>query len=149
MFKFFRRNRKSNKTNESLNQLNEALYPSKINVVYEDITTYTRRGEKFMIGDKVICRSNECDPLWVGEIVEFWDNDGKWAEPMPQVKKENGEIYGVMGIMKHYSEELMETLKPLKPLEQWNYFVDDIHKYSEEEIERKEKSYQKMLNNIK
>lgn len=97
----------------------------------------------FNLGDKVICRSNECDPLLIGEIVEFWDNDGKWSTCIPQVKGENGEIYGVMGIMRHYSEELMEELEPLRPLEQWNYFIpDEKYHFDKESIERKEKEYE-------
>jgi len=106
---------------------------------------FKKDGWYFKIGTRVICRSNECDPLMVGKIVEFWDNNGKFRDnPVPHVKCEiTGEIYGVLGIIRPYTDELYEILKPMKPLEQWNYFVDDIHKYTEKDMERKEKIYEK------
>lgn len=106
------------------------------------IETYETDGVTYTLGDRVICRSNEPDPLLIGEIVEFWDNDGKWSDCIPQVRSESdGLIYGIMGIIKPYSEGLMNELSGLRPLEQWNYFVDEPYKYSEEDIIRKEKSY--------
>ena len=128
---------------ETMIKLNEALHPTNnLNVVYEELTEYVIRDIRFKLGDRVICRSNECDPLIVGEIVEFWDNNGKWSNCIPQVKDEiTGKIWGIMGIIKPYTDELVKILMPLRPLEQWNYFVDDIHKFSEEDIIRKEKRY--------
>ena len=64
--KIFGSSKKSdNKKHEkSLVKLNQALYPSdNLKVVYEEITEHVIKGVKYRLGDKVICRSNECDPL--------------------------------------------------------------------------------------
>lgn len=120
---------------------------------YVPLQRYTRRfgGEThtFNLGDRVICRSNECDPLWDGHIVEFWDNDGKWITAIPQVKNKDGKIFGVMGVIKPYSEELLNELKDLKPLEQWNYLVPEEFRYSDEVIKKKENSYKNRAKNVK
>lgn len=108
---------------------------------------YTIQGITFMLGDKVLTKSNECDPYMVGEIVEFWNNDGKWTNCIPYVKDSNGDIWGVMGIIKPYSEELENEIKDLRPLEQWNYFVDDVYKFSEEEMVIKESKYEQLKKN--
>ena len=133
---------------KTLVKLNEALYPSdNLKVVYEDITKYIIKGITYKLGDKVICRSNECDPLMVGTIVEFWNNDSKWANCIPQVEVE-GKVWGVMGHIKPYSEELMEILEPMKALEQWNYLIPDhlkkMYSYSEDDMVRKEKQYKRV-----
>lgn len=138
------------KTNETITKLNQVLYPDKgVSVVYEELTEYKIKGEIFKLGDKVICRSNECDPLMVGIIVEFWDNHGKWDNCIPQVKDDsNGKTWGVMGHIKHYSDELMYILKPMKPLEQWNYLIPEdlkkIYSYSQETMDKKQKLYDKL-----
>jgi hypothetical protein len=96
------------------------------------------------IGDKVICRSNEPYPIMVGKIIEFWDNEGKWETVVPVVKNNRtGKKFNVHGIVKPYSEELMDTLRPMKPLEQWNYFVPEDVRYTEEEMKRKEEAFEK------
>ena len=81
-------------------------------------------------------------------MVSLWDNEGKWFNPIPYVKDEDGEIWGVMGIMRPYTDELYNKLSKLKPLEQWNYFVPDEYKYSEEVMRRKEEFYQKRKNTL-
>ena len=107
-------------------------------------TEYEIGGHLYKIGDKVICRSNEPHPLWVGKIVEFWDNKGKWETAVPRVRNiRTGKIWGVNGVIKPYSEELMNTLRPLKPLEQWNYLVPEEARYSEEQMLKKEEFFKK------
>jgi hypothetical protein len=115
---------------------------------YQFKEEYQIKGQNFKLGDKVIGRSNECDPLLIGEIVEFWDNDGKWSTCIPYVKDENGDVWGNMGHLVHYSDELYEKIKDLKPLEQWNYFLpeDSPYKYTEEVMERKQKAYEARKN---
>jgi hypothetical protein len=139
---------KDKKRKETLIKLNEALYPpDKLRVVYEEITEYKIKGYLHKLGDKVVCRSNEPTPILVGEIVEFWDNNGKWDSCIPQIKDKNGEIWGVMGIIKPYTDELLETLLPMRALEQWNYLLDDNvkeHSYSEVDMEKKEKQYNRV-----
>ena len=114
---------------------------------YVELTEYSYKRVdghyKFKLGDKVICRSNEPDPLMVGELVSLWDNEGKWTNPIPYVKDEDGKLWGIMGIMRPYSDELYEELSKLKPLEQWNYFLPHEYQYSEETMKRKEEFYNK------
>jgi hypothetical protein len=107
-------------------------------------TSYEIGGITYKVGDKVICRSNEPHPLWVGKIVEFWDNEGKWETATPRVRNiRTGKIWGVNGVIKPYSEELMKTLRGLKPLEQWNSLVPEEARYTEDEIKRKEELFKK------
>lgn len=102
------------------------------------------QGNLLKIGDKVICRSNEPYPIMVGKIVEFWDNEGKWETVIPVVRNNrNGKKFNVHGIVRPYSDELMDTLRPLKPLEQWNYFVPEEVRYTEEQMKRKEEAFEK------
>jgi hypothetical protein len=145
LFKKSDRKDRVNKSRESVDRLNKALTLDKdIQVLYEEVNQYTIRGEVFKLGDKVLTKSNECDPYMVGEIVEFWNNNGKWSNCIPYVKDLEGKVWGVMGIIKHYSTELENEIKNLRPLEQYNYFVGDIHKYTEEQILEKEKKYEKI-----
>lgn len=120
---------------------------------YNSKTEYEIAGRTYKIGDKVICRSNEPHPLWVGKIVEFWDNKGKWETAVPRVRNiRTGKIWGVNGIIKPYSEDLMSSLRPLKPLEQWNFLAPEEAKYTEEEMTKKEelfKKREKILSNKK
>ena len=148
LFNKFRKKKDGDGRIKKLTELNQALYPANnLKLVAEEINRYKIKGEMFHLGDKVICRSNECDPLMVGEIVEFWNNDGKWDNCIPQVKDENGQVWGVMGHIKHHTDELMETLKPMRALEQWNYFIPDElsrYRYSEEQMDKKEKQYNRV-----
>jgi hypothetical protein len=101
-------------------------------------------GHLFKIGYKVICRTNEPYPLIVCKIVVFWDNKGKWDKVVPVVRNSRtGKKFNVHGIIKPYTNELMDTLKPMRPLEQWNYFVPEEVRYTEEEIKLKEENFQK------
>ncbi len=73
--------------------------------------------DKIKISDKVIVRSNEDDPLIIGEVVRFLESHSS----IPIVKSiETGKEYICMGIVKLYSKELLAELKPLTPKEQWN-----------------------------
>jgi hypothetical protein len=110
LFSFFKRKKK-----EEVNKIQNFqplldLMSNKKKIVYEEPTEYHYKrtdGEyTFKLGDRVICRSNEADPLLVGELVSLWDNEGKWSNPIPYVKDEDGEIWGVMGIMRPYTDEL-------------------------------------------
>jgi hypothetical protein len=131
----------------TIEKLNEALYPSdNLKVVYEEITQYEIKGVMYHLGDKVIARSNECDPLVVGEIVEFWNNDGKWSNCIPQIKDDlDGTVWSHMGTVVHYTDELFKILEPMRPLEQWNYLLPDnvkeMYSYTEEQMDKKEKQY--------
>lgn len=108
------------------------------------IQSYEYDGITYKIGDKVICRSNEPHALWYGKIVEFWDNNGKWEVATPRVRNNrNGKVFTINGVIKPYSEELMATLRPLKPLEQWNSLVPEEARYTEDEIKRKEELFKK------
>ena len=109
---------------------------------YKPIEVYEIDGVTFKIGDKVICRSNEPHPLLVGKIIEFWDNGGKWPKAVPVVRNfRNGKRITAHGIVKPYSDELMDQIRKLKPLEQWNYFVPEEVRYTQEEMETKEKLF--------
>lgn len=131
--------------NKTIEKLNKALRPEKeIQVLYEEVTEYEIRGIKFKLGDKVIAKSNECDPYLVGEIIEFWDKNGQWSTCIPYIKDVDGNVWGIMGVIKPYSKELEDVIKNLKPLEQYNYFVDDVHKYTEEQMRTKEEKYEKV-----
>ena len=67
-----------------------------------------------------------------------------WSTPVPVVKNyQNGKKFNVHGIIRPYSHELMDILRPLKPLQQWNYFVPEESKYTEEEMKIKEEAFKK------
>ncbi len=151
--KYIRKKGKEEKTRNSITRLNNALnVPKDIEVVYEEITEYKIKDHLYKLGDKVIARSNECDPLTIGIIVEFWNNNGKWDNCIPQIKDEvDGTIWSHMGQLKPYSDELLEILKPMRPLEQWNYLLPDnvkeMYSYSKEDMDRKEKQYKNVQRN--
>ncbi len=153
--KFIKKKDKVRNTDDSMIKLQEALRPTKgIEVVFEEITEYEIKGHTYKLGDKVIARSNECDPLTIGTIVEFWNNDGRLSNCIPQIKDElDGKIKSHMGQLKPYSDELFKVLKPMRPLEQWNYLLpNDIkktHSYSEKEMNKKEDLYNKKIKFLK
>ena len=111
-------------------------------VKYVPIQTYEIKGVTYKIGDKVICRSNEPYPLLIGKIIEFWDNEGKWSNAVPVVRNlRTGKRFNVHGVIQPYSEELMSKLRPMKPLEQWNYLVPEEVRYTQEEMDKKEVNF--------
>ena len=108
------------------------------------ITTYEYQGNTYKIGDRVICRSNEPHPFWIGKIVEFWDNNGKWSTAVPRVRNlRSGKVWSVNGIIRPMTKELVDTLKTMKPLEQWNYLAPEEAKYTESEMKIKEENFSK------
>lgn len=111
---------------------------------FKKIESYEIDGHLFKLGDKVICRTNEPYPLIIGKIIEFWDKEGRLEKAVPVIRNNsNGKKFNVHGIVKPFSKELLETLKSMKPLEQWNYFVPEEVRYTEEEMLKKEESFKK------
>jgi hypothetical protein len=73
------------------------------------------------IGDRVIVRYNEDEPLWAGIIEGFQDLGELNVTPFPIIKcEETGKMWLCMGIVKLYSPQLLQELTPLSPKEQWN-----------------------------
>lgn len=144
IFNFFSGRKKENSI-KSFKPLIDVISPKQKEEGKKELTHYVYKrvdGEFiFNLGDKVICRSNEPDPLLVGELVSLWDNEGKWESPIPYIKDDNGEIWGIMGVMRPYSDDLYNQLIKMSPLEQWNYFVPKEYRYSEQDILKKEESY--------
>ena len=127
-------------------QLTKIILDTKKNnkTEYKAVNTYEVDGIIFNIGDKVICRSNEPYPILIGKIIEFWDNEGKWEKAVPVVRNiRTGKRFNVHGVIKPYSEELMTTLTPMKPLEQWNHLVPKEARYTKEEMLTKEIAFKK------
>jgi len=111
---------------------------------HRKLNNYQYQGHTYNIGDKVICRSNEPHPFWVGKIVEFWDNEGKWSTAVPRVRNlKTGKVWSVLGVIKPVSKELIEKLKTMKPLEQWNYLAPEEARYTESEMKIKEENFSK------
>lgn len=74
-----------------------------------------------IVGKKVICRSNEDDPLTVGEIVSIEEMGGT---KIPYVRCEDtGKLWGIMGVMIPYHEDIYQTLSKWTPAEQWGYMA--------------------------
>ena len=90
----------------------------------------TRNETNYPIGSRVIVRSNNDEPLMIGELVEwpaFGSNEA--STPIPVVKdEENGEKFFCMGVMCHYDEKLITALDKLTPAEQWNVLAEFGHK---------------------
>ena len=79
-------------------------------------------------GMRVIVRGNEPDPLMVCEVIGFTSLGGRIKNDpknsFPVIRDEaDGKEYFSMGIVVPYSDELMDELKDLKPIEQWNYLT--------------------------
>ena len=79
-------------------------------------------------GMRVIVRGNEPDPLMICKITGFTNLGGKIGDgssnAFPVIEDEaDGKEYFSMGIVVPYSDELLEELKDLQPIEQWNYLT--------------------------
>ncbi len=74
------------------------------------------------IGDKVIVRSNEPEPLVIGYIREFFTNGERWTTPLIVVS-DGTRDYSTLGHVRKYEEDLHVCLNMVKPIEQWNYLV--------------------------
>lgn len=72
-----------------------------------------------LIGRKVIARTNEDEPLTIGEFVGFGFHN------IPKIRDdETGEIVCHMGIIVPYSEAMMRALEPMQPQEQWDWLCN-------------------------
>jgi len=144
ILKFFKEKLKRKEVNFNNQNKIEEVQEKKEVKKYKSLKEYEIDGHLFKVGDKVICRTNEPYPLMIGKIIEFWDKEGKREKAIPVVRNlTNGKKFNVHGIVKPYSKELLEILKPLKPLEQWNYFVPQEFRYTEEEMLKKEENFKK------
>jgi hypothetical protein len=92
--------------------------------MYEDLFEYLVSevsDEDLQKGDRVIVRSNEPEPLMLGEYLGD-QTFGKSGSLIPIVRSEkDGKDYMAMGIIKKFSEELMDKLEGMDPKEQWNF----------------------------
>jgi hypothetical protein len=70
---------------------------------------------KSCLSTKVIARSNEDEPLVVGELVGFSRLGGTH---LPEVES-GGKTYIYMGVVVPFSEELFEMLSKVDPKRQW------------------------------
>jgi len=72
-------------------------------------------------GAEVIVIGNENVPAWKGTIISFYDNDNKWTNPFPIIKKnDNDKEYMCMGIVLPFSEKELNRLNSLDYKERWN-----------------------------
>jgi len=98
--------------------------------------------EDFDIGDRVIVRSNEPDPLMIGEYLGDQESGG--GSLIPLVRSESDKkTYLVLGIIRKYSDELMAELEGMNPKEQWNHLCHPHMKY---ELDGEEKKHPRPSN---
>ena len=146
LFNFLRKKKK--KSVKDFKPLIDVMSNKKIVHKNKTIKSYKTNGYTFSLGDKVISSSNECNPLLVGVIVEFYNNHGKWSNCVPQIKDKDGVIWGSMGILRPYSKDLFDKISKMKPLEQWNYFVPKKYRYNKKDMTKKEVLYNKKMKNL-
>jgi len=73
---------------------------------------------------RVIVRSNEPGPLMIGKVKSFTTFGRIKSDAIPIVEDElDSKEYLTMGVILPYSDSLLEELKDLKPIEQWNYLT--------------------------
>jgi len=85
-----------------------------------------------LVGDRVICRSNEDEPYRVGTIASFQELGRSVPQLFPVVLcEEDNKEYLVMGILEKYSDELAEALDKLTPREQWNVLSSNYKRTKE------------------
>jgi hypothetical protein len=128
LFKYFRRSKTENVQAESEPYCE-----------YTTIKSILVGGVRLHRDMRVICRSNEPDPLTIGTIDFFycpkhWYDGGRGEDSaIPYIRCEStGKLFGILGIIKTYSEELLKKLETMPPIEQWNYLA-----YSCNQIEEK------------
>lgn len=92
---------------------------------YKPIEEMECDGILFKIKDKVVVVGNELGGFLITDIIGFWDNDGKWDNPIPQLTDETGKCYSTFGIMNHYTDDLVDLLNTIVDLEQYNFLVRD------------------------
>jgi hypothetical protein len=84
------------------------------------IENVTARNREAMIGVRVVSRSNEDEPLLIGELVRF-EFLSQAKNPFPVVKcEETGKEWVTMGIVFPYSDKMMQELSSMSPKEQWD-----------------------------
>lgn len=102
---------------------------------FKIIEEYTDNcGITFKLGDIVLARGNEPEPLLKGEIIAFdyvGSNPGRFSSPVPIIKINEEKTIMCMGIMKLYTYELFDFLSKMTPMEQWNYLVREYGQLSE------------------
>ncbi len=78
------------------------------------------------VGDKVFLRSNEPDQdLVVGLVVRM----GPWSIPIVVCEKTDKEWMG--GCIRPYDSNTHADLEVLRPIEQWNYLVQDTDAHNQ------------------
>ena len=88
------------------------------------IENITHRNRNSLVGARVICRSNENDPLWVGTLVCFQEVS-QAKNQIPVVVDDNGKEWLIMGIVIPYNEKILAEVKDMAPKEQWDYMVEN------------------------
>jgi hypothetical protein len=85
---------------------------------YKDKNIKPKR--KFEVNDKVIVKSNEPEPYFIGQVVEYLSDD----DDIPKVRDEKtGQEFWCMGAIRPYSKELTDKLDTMETIEQWNYLT--------------------------
>jgi len=84
-------------------------------------------GNIFIVGDRVIVRSNEPTPLMIGTMIGTMirvDLITQAKNPMPIVKDEkDGKEYLCFSLLKPYDKTLFAKLSEMQSLEQYNYLL--------------------------
>ena len=77
--------------------------------------------DKVKIGDRVMVVTNEDEPIMIGEVIGF-ENFGKIENnSLPLVREEKTEKeYVCLGIVKKYSQKLLQELESLSYIDRWN-----------------------------
>lgn len=98
--------------------MDDLLEPDIYNITNKD-------GDLISTGDKVICRGNEPDPLIIGKVIGFCIlGKNKTSAPVVVIERNyDKKEFMILGITKPFSKNLLETLYPMKTLEQWNYLI--------------------------
>ncbi len=82
--------------------------------------------ENYLLGTKVICRSNEDEPYTVGTLVNFYIH--RSGSKLPVVKPEDSSLSEivVMGIIVKYSEKWLQLLDTMSNKEQWDFLSGNM-----------------------
>lgn len=85
------------------------------------------KGAKFRIGECVIVRNNENDPLWKGIVVGYFIQKYACHDHLPFVMDANGKVFFVMSAVFPYSDMLWNILQDMSNQEQWDYLLKMAH----------------------
>jgi hypothetical protein len=84
-----------------------------------------RRENKYPTGSRVVCRSNEDEPLMIGTLEKWEKLAERSPNKLPFVRDEaTGELMIVMGVIRLYDEKLIKALNKLTYAEQWNVLAE-------------------------